>query len=155
MVSRRTLEAATAVLTGAFGAAIVVSSVQAGVGWTARGVASGTFPCIAGVLIVAASLYNLVRGLRGPAPVVLDGAGARKLAALFVPAALFVAAIPLVGLHVSAAAYVLGTVGFLRKKSLWFAIALAIVTPLALYGVFDWAFQVTLPRGLLGRALGF
>jgi Tripartite tricarboxylate transporter TctB family len=155
VVSRRSLEAATAVLTAAFGAAIVVSSIRAGVGWTVRGVGSGTFPCIAGALIVAGSVYNLVRGLRAPSAVALDGARARKLAALFVPAALFVAAIPLAGLHVSAAAYVLGTVGFLKKRSIGPAIAMAIVTPLALYGIFDWAFRVTLPRGLLGAALGF
>ncbi|HET9580418.1 MAG TPA: tripartite tricarboxylate transporter TctB family protein [Usitatibacter sp.] len=155
MVSQRTLEAATAVLTGAFGAAIVVSSIKAGIGWTPRGVGSGTFPSIAGVLIVAASLYNLVRGLRGPATVVLDGVGARKLAALFVPAALFVAAIPLAGLHVAAAAYVLATVGFQAKKPLWKAALMAVAMPLALYGIFDWAFQLPLPRGLLGAALGF
>ena len=44
MVSRRSLETATAVLTGAFGAAVVVSSYGNGIGWSAAGVDSGTFP---------------------------------------------------------------------------------------------------------------
>lgn len=155
MISQRKLEAATAVITGAFGAAIVVSSINAGIGWTPRGVGSGTFPCIAGVLIIAGSLYNLLRGLRGPGPVVLDGAGVRKLAALFVPAALFVAVIPLLGLHVAAGVYLLGTVGFQAKKPLWKAALIAIITAVALYATFDWGFQVPLPHGMLGDALGF
>jgi hypothetical protein len=155
VVSQRTLEVATAALTGAFGVAIVVSSIRAGIGWTPRGVASGTFPLIAGTIIVAGSLYNAFRALRAAGPVVLDGAGARKLAGLFLPAAAFVAAIPLVGLHVAAAAYTLAAIGMHRKGSIAKAVVLAIVTPLFLYGVFDRAFQVALPRGLLGAALGF
>jgi tripartite tricarboxylate transporter TctB family protein len=154
-VTRHALEVLTAALTGAFGVAIVASSLASGVGWTARGVGSGTFPCIAGVLIVAGSVYNLVRGLLRENELALDGEGARKLAALFVPAALFVAAIPLLGLHVAAALYMLGVVGFDRKGSWTKAVAYAVVTPLALYGIFDWGFQVALPRGLLGAALGF
>jgi hypothetical protein len=32
---------------------------------------------------------------------------------------------------------------------------MSVVTAVALYVLFDWAFQVSLPRGLLGAALGF
>ena len=155
MVNRRALEIVTAALTGAFGIAIMVSSLYAGIGWTPRGVASGTFPFIAAILILAGSVYNAVKAFAVAGPVVLDGAGARKLAGMFVPAALFVAAIPLAGLHVSAAAYVFGMVAFHKKGGLVRAVALAVITPVALYGIFDYAFQVPLPKGLLGAALGF
>ena len=155
MVHRRTLEIVTAALTGAFGIAIMVSSLQAGIGWTPRGVASGTFPFIGAIIIVAASLYNAAKAFAFAGPVVLDGAGARKLAGMFVPAALFVAAIPLAGLHVSAGAYIFGMVAIHKKGGLVRAIALAIITPIALYGIFDYSFQVPLPKGMLGAALGF
>lgn len=155
MVNRRTLEIVTAALTGAFGIAIMVSSLHAGIGWTPRGVASGTFPFIAAVIIVAASLYNAVKAFGFAGPVVLDGAGARKLAAMLLPAVLFVAAIPFAGLHVSAAAYVFGMVAFHEKGGLVRAMALAVVTPVALYAIFDYAFQVALPKGMLGASLGF
>ena len=62
MLSRRTLEAATALLTGAFGVAVIVSSLSNGIDWSESGVESGTFPFITGTIVVAASLYNLVRG---------------------------------------------------------------------------------------------
>lgn len=155
MIRRRTLEIGTAALTGAFGAAIVVSSLRAGVGWTPRGVDSGTFPFIAGVLILAASVYNAARALSEEGPFVLEGPGILKLGAMLLPAILFVAAIPLLGLHVAAGFYVLGTVAFVSRGGIVKALVLAIVTPVTLYAVFDRAFQVPLPRGMLGAALGF
>jgi hypothetical protein len=155
MISRRSLEVATAALTGAFGAAIIVSSVDSGVRWTSRGVGSGTFPMIAGVLIVAASLYNLLRALPRPGEAMVDWPQARELAKVFFPAAAFVAAVPLLGLHVAAGFYMLGTGLWLAKQSVARAVAIAIATPVALWTTFDHGFSVALPRGLLGAALGF
>ena len=150
MISARALELGTAALTGAFGIAIVVSSLNAGVGWTPRGVDSGTFPFLAGALIVAGSLYNALRGALRRNEVMLEGPGALKLVLLFVPAALFVAAIPLLGLHVAAAIYIFAVVAAHRQSSWLKAAAFGLVTPFALYFVFDWAFSVTLPRGWTG-----
>jgi hypothetical protein len=149
VISRRSLELATAALTGAFGAAIVVSSLRAGVGWTPRGVDSGTFPFIAGTLILAGSIYNTARSVGREHRWVLEGPGILKLLALFVPAVLFVAAIPLVGLHVAAGLYIFGVIAGHPQGSLRKAVIFAIATPLALWGIFDWGFQTTLPRGML------
>ena len=51
MVSRRALEALTAAITGAFGAAVVVQSLDNGIGWGSGGVDSGTFPFITGLIV--------------------------------------------------------------------------------------------------------
>ena len=155
MISRRALEVATAALTGTFGAAILVSSIGIGVGWTERGLGSGAFPAIAGTLIVAASLYNLVRALARHGGINVTRAQLRKTLAMLLPAAIFVAAIPFIGLHVASGAYVFAMVAAQRRLPLWRAAALGIVTPLALWVTFDWGFTVTLPTGLLGAALGF
>jgi hypothetical protein len=154
MISRRTLEVATAALTGAFGVAIVVSSLDIGVRWTSRGVGSGTFPLLAGVLIVAGSLYNMARALPRPGPGILDLGQALDLARVFVPAAVFIAAIPLLGLHVAAAVYMLATGIFQARMPVVRALMVAIATPIALWAIFDHGFSVTLPRGMLGAALG-
>ncbi len=155
MITRRSLEVLTAALTGAFGAAILVSSIGIGVGWTSRGLGSGAFPAIAGSLILAGSLYNLVRAFAHAGPVVIDGKRLRRIAAMFLPAAAYVAAIPFIGLHVASGIYAFGTVLSHRKYPLWKAIAIGIATPIALWVIFDWGFMVTLPRGMLGNALGF
>src|SRR6202011_781580 len=62
MISRRSLETATALLTGAFGAAVVVSSLDNGIGWSAAGVEAGTFPFIVGLIILSGSVFNLAQG---------------------------------------------------------------------------------------------
>ena len=154
MISRRQLEIVTALVTGAFGVAILASSVRIGVGWTGAGVGSGTFPAIASFLILAGSLYNLVRGALHEGPATIEPATGRRIAALFLPAVAFVALIPLAGLHVAAGIY-MSYVLWRARLALWKVAAIAIATPFILYGVFDWAFQVELLRGLLGQTMGF
>ncbi|WP_247409694.1 hypothetical protein [Bradyrhizobium sp. 150] len=56
MISRRALELATAVLTGSFGVAVVISSLDNGIGWSSAGVDAGTFPFLTGIIIVLGSL---------------------------------------------------------------------------------------------------
>ena len=154
MISRRQLEVITALVTGAFGIAILLSSVRIGVGWSGAGVGSGTFPAIASGLIVAGSLYNLVRGALRAGPAMVDAPTLRRIVALFVPAAVFVALIPLLGLHVAAGVYMF-YVMWRARQPLWKVGAIALATPIILYSVFDWGFQVELLRGLLGRTMGF
>jgi len=153
MISRRQLEIVTALVTGAFGAAILVQSLRIGVGWTRAGVGSGTFPALASGLVVAGSLYNLARGALEPGPVLVERPMLRRIAALFVPAVVFVSLIPLLGLHVAAGVYMF-YVMWRARLPLWKAAGIGVATPFVLYSVFDWGFQVELLRGLLGRSMG-
>ncbi|MFK4507764.1 tripartite tricarboxylate transporter TctB family protein [Bradyrhizobium daqingense] len=160
MISRRALELATAVLTGSFGAAVIVSSLDNGIGWSSAGVEAGTFPFLTGIIVVVGSLYNLVRGAMPAAtlanvPIAITSIELRRLAGLFVPAALFVAAIPLVGMYVASALYVFAVLVIPRHQSVPRALAMAGATALALYVVFERMFQVSLPHGALDAAFGF
>jgi hypothetical protein len=160
MISRRALELATAVLTGSFGVAVVVQSLDNGIGWSSAGVDAGTFPFITGIIIVAGSLYNLVRGVvpagsLANVPVAITSIELRRLAGLFVPAAIFVAAIPLLGMYIASAAYIFAVLAIPRHQSLLRSAVTAAATALALYVVFERMFQVSLPHGALAAALGF
>ncbi|MCG2632291.1 tripartite tricarboxylate transporter TctB family protein [Bradyrhizobium sp. WYCCWR 13023] len=160
MISRRALEVATAILTGSFGVAVAVQSLDNGIGWSTEGVESGTFPFLTGIIIVAGSLYNLTRGVMPAAslasvPVAITSIELRRLAGLFVPAAIFVAAIPLLGMYVASAAYVLAVLAIPRHRSVLLSAVTAAATALALYVVFERMFQVSLPHGALAAALGF
>jgi len=155
MISRRSLETATALLTGAFGAAVVVSSRDNGIGWSAAGVDAGTFPFIVGLIILGSSVFNLATGWPGNDYPVLRQNELKRLARLFVPAAIFVGAIPLTGMVVAAAGYVFAALIWHRKDAPVFAGVAAAGTAAALYLIFELAFQVSLPRGVLGTALGF
>ncbi len=153
MLSRRALETLTAAITGAFGVAVVVSSLDNGIGWSSGGVESGTFPFMTGLIVVAGSLYNLVRGwLRGQ-EIAVRSAELRRTVALFLPAAAFVAAIPLVGMYVASAGYLLVSLHLQNRLPLWRSALIAVVAAAALYLVFERTFEVALPHGLLGAML--
>jgi hypothetical protein len=160
MISRRVLELATAILTGSFGVAVVVSSLDNGIGWSRAGVDAGTFPFVIGLVIVLGSLYNLVRGVLpattlASVPVAITPIELRRLAGLFVPAAIFVAAIPLLGMYLASALYIFAVRAIPRHQSVLRSLAMAAATALALYVVFERMFQVSLPHGALAAAFGY
>ena len=154
MVSRRALEAATALLTGAFGLTVAVSSLDNGIGWSQAGVESGTFPFLTGLIILLASLYNLVHGWLRASGTAVSRTDLRRTAALFLPAALYVAVIPLLGIYVASALYLFGALRVQKRFGAGKSLAIALIVSVALYVVFEWAFQVSLPHGALGAALG-
>ena len=155
MVSGRSLEAATALITGAFGAAVVVSGLDNGIGWSAAGVDAGTFPFIVGLVIAAGSLFNLVQGWLHARAVILGPSELRRLGKLFVPAAVYVGVIPLIGIYPASAFYVFGTLAWHWRGSLLLPALAAIGAALALYLIFELTFQISLPRGALGTIIGF
>ena len=157
MISRRGLETGTAALTFAFGAAVAVSSTENGIGWSSAGVESGTFPFVTGLIVAAASAWNLAyAGLwRGSRHILVSREDLKKSAALFLPAVAMVAAVPFLGLHVASAIYMFAVLVWQNHMPPVRALAGALVVAVSLYVMFDWAFQVTLPRGTLGAALGF
>jgi hypothetical protein len=79
----------------------------------------------------------------------------KRLGMLFIPAAVYVGVIPLIGIYLASAAYVFGALAWHKRGSFVFSAFAAIGTALALYLIFELTFQISLPRGLLGDALGF
>jgi hypothetical protein len=154
MISGRSLEATTALLTGAFGAAVVVSSVDNGIGWSAAGVDAGTFPFIVGLIIVGGSLFNLVQGWLHARDVMLRPSELKRLGILFVPAVVYVGLIPLIGMYLASAGYVFGALAWHKRGSFIFSSLAAIIAALALYLIFERTFQISLPRGVLGDIIG-
>ena len=155
IISRRSLETATALLTGAFGVAVVVSSLGNGIGWSAAGVDAGTFPFIVGLIILSGSVFNLVQAWLEAREILLRPSELKRLAMLFIPAAVYVGVIPLIGMYLASAAYVFGALAWHKRGAFVFAGIAAIGTALALYLIFERTFQISLPRGLLGDFIGF
>jgi hypothetical protein len=116
---------------------------------------SGTFPLIVGLVILAGSVFNLVQGWLHARPVILGPSELRRLAILFIPAAVFVGVIPLIGLYPASACYVFGALAWHKRGSLLLAAIAAIGAALALYLIFELTFQISLPRGALGTLFGF
>src|SRR3977135_1518756 len=136
MVSGRSLEAGTALITGAFGAAVVISSLDNGIGWSAAGVDAGTFPFIVGLIILSGSIFNLVQGWLQARDMVLRPSELKRLGILFIPAAVYVGVIPLIGMYLASAGYVFGALAWHKRGSFVFSGVAAISNALAVYLVF-------------------
>jgi hypothetical protein len=155
MVSRRSLEVLTGALGLAFGLAVIVQSLDVGAGWSTGGVEAGTFPLITGTLVCLGSLVNIGGAIRRPDAPLVGREELRRSAGLLLPALAFVGAIPVVGLYVAAAGYLLGVLHVQHRYSLPRSALIAAGTVLVLYVLFERTFQILMPRGWLGNALGF
>jgi hypothetical protein len=155
MVSQRAIELTTAALTGFFGVAVLISSMDNGIGWGENGVDAGTFPFLIGSVIALGSLYNLVRGMLVSREIAVTSASLRRVGSLFVPAAFFIALIPALGMYAASGGYILAAVGWRRRLPLLKSLALAVATPLFLYLIFEKLFVVSLPHGALAQMIGF
>jgi len=154
MISRRALEITTALITGSFGLAVVLSSVDNGIGWSTAGVDAGTFPFLTGLIILIGSAFNLACGALRAGGIAISWLDLRHLAALFVPAAVFIGVIPLIGMYIAAGVYVFGVLSVQKHQSLPRTAVIAMAVPLALYVVFERMFQVSLPHGALADMIG-
>jgi hypothetical protein len=156
-ISRFAMEAAVAVLTGAFGAAVVYGAVEAGAGWTDMGPDAGYFPFYVGVLIVFGSLANLVRAFvkhRGSGEIFVETARLKVVLGFLLPMVAFTAVSTFLGLYVGTALYIAGMVIFQGRYRWWVGLAAGIGVALFFFVVFEIGFKVPLLKGPLEAFLG-
>ena len=136
--SRLAAEIVVAGLTALAGLATILGALDFGIGWGQGGPQPGAFPFYVGLIIVGASLGNLIQALRKceRGAIFLDGAQARRVA-LFVATALY-----------------LGTVMYVQGGyRLVTSAAVAIATAAFFYIVLELWFRVPLLKGPLEAAL--
>ncbi len=108
LVSRSTMEIATALATGALGSAVMWGAYEHDIGWGDSGPAAGYFPFRIGVLIVLGSIANLFlafwRG-RNDTSVFLTREQGKRVLAFALPLVVFVIVSLYLGLYVGAILY--------------------------------------------------
>ena len=155
-VSRKTMDVVVALLFIAVGALVVVDSVRVGFRWGSDGPQAGYFPFYIGLIIIAASLANLVRAvLRDPHAVFVERGQLALVMQVLVPTAVFVAAVAWLGMYVSAALFIAAFMGWLGRYPAWKIAPVAIGVPIALFVLFEIWFLVPLPKGPIEDFLGY
>jgi hypothetical protein len=152
LVSRKAMEAATALATAAVGAAVIWGAVEHDIGWDDSGPGAGYFPFRIGLLIVLASLANLTlalwRGRTEPSAFLTREQFVRVLS-FGLPIVAFVAVSIFLGLYVATVLYLFGVMvfqgGYRPLVALAFGVAVAVVMRL----VFPMWFKVPLLTGPL------
>ncbi|RDI59093.1 tripartite tricarboxylate transporter TctB family protein [Microvirga subterranea] len=157
MISRFSAEIATATLTAGLGLAAVVGALEFGIGWGDAGPEPGAFPFYIGLLVVAASLVNLVQatvGREGLRSTFLDHEQAKRVASFFIPMVVFVIVARLLGLYVASALYLTFVMWFQGGYRILVSAASGVAAAVAFYFVLEYAFQVPILKGPLEAALG-
>jgi putative tricarboxylic transport membrane protein len=164
-VTTRAMEIATSLAFAFAGAVAIWDSARLGAGWGADGPQSGYFPFWIGLLLVIASAANLVPvardARRGEAagddarPMFLTWQQARTVATVFIPTAIYVAAIPFTGIYVASAVLVAWFMVRMGGFALWRAAPAGLATAIVTFVVFEIWFLVALPKGPLEEFLGY
>src|SRR3954447_338379 len=99
LLSRRAAEIATALGTGVLGVIVVVGALELGVGWSEAGPDPGAFPFYVGLVVAAASLFNLGKAVaRRSGGTFVDREHIGRIAAFVLPMTAFLAMTATLGL---------------------------------------------------------
>lgn len=109
LVGTRWAELGLALFTASIGAVVMFGSAEQGIGWGDTGPEPGYFPFYIGLLLSVASLANgLLTLLRWHALSVafVSRAAFAQVLSVFIPIALFVAAMPFTGIYLASALFI-------------------------------------------------
>jgi hypothetical protein len=156
VLNRRWAEILFSVITGAIGVAVIKGALEMDVGWTSSGPDAGYFPFRVGLIILAASIVNLVqRGFLTPAEgdyISRKDAGAMAL--FFVPLVGLAIGSLWLGLYLAIALYLILAIGWIGKVAWHKTLGIALGASIALYVTFEFIFRLPLPKGPLGPLFG-
>ncbi|MBX9776236.1 MAG: tripartite tricarboxylate transporter TctB family protein [Xanthobacteraceae bacterium] len=155
--SQRGVEIAVALATLAFGIIILIGSLQVGIDWGFEGPKSGFFPFYVSLFIIVASLYNLLQAttLGGIKPGLFASVDQlKRVLSVVVPATIYVALVPFIGMYVSSILLIAVFMMWLGKYSLLHTLPIALGVPAVVYVVFERYFQIALPKGPIEYWLG-
>ena len=141
----------------ALGGIVIYDSVRLGAKWADDGPQTGYFPFYIGLLIVLASVANLVAALavRPEKERPFVEVGQLKLVlAVLVPTAIYVGLIGWLGIYVASAVFVAFFMRWLGKYPWWKAAAVSIGNSVVFFLIFEVWFKIPLPKGPLENLLG-
>jgi len=135
----------------------IYGSIKVGIGWGAEGPQAGFFPFYVSLLVVIACAVNLAKTVMSTDDGALfaEWGQIRQVLAVVVPTAIYVAAIPYLGIYVSSALLIIAFMKWLGNYQWLVAIPVGVVVPILTFLMFEVWFLVPLPKGPVEKLLGF
>ena len=158
LLSRFTMEVATALFTGLLGSIVCYGSLEFGTGWGDAGPEPGYFPFYVGLIIILASAFNLAMAFvhhrhdLGEAFLTLEQG--HRVLSFFGPMFLFVLVSSYLGIYVGMILYLFCVMVFQGGYRVPKAAAISLITAVVNYFLFEVWFQVPLLKGPLEAFLG-
>jgi putative tricarboxylic transport membrane protein len=142
-----------AVLLLALGAGYAATAARYYTYWGAHGPGSGFFPFWLGVALAILAALLLVGAVRRAEPGeawIPRGHGLLRLASVIGASALFVALMPVLGMTLATALFLVGLLRFLEGHAWVVAVGVAVATAAGNWAIFIWWLGVPFPVGPLG-----
>jgi hypothetical protein len=155
-VRARTAELVAAAAIAALGVLVVADAYRIGIAWDLDGPQSGTFPFWTGLTLIAASLVTFTfAALTRSRAMFATSEELVRVARLFLPASVFVAAVLVIGLYLPAAALVAWFMVVIGGYRLITAALSGLAASTVIFVVFETWFLVALPKGPVEALLGY
>lgn len=134
---------------------MIVGAREMETGWSRSGPEAGYFPLRIGILIVLAASAVLVReAFKSGGQGFVSRPAALNMALFAVPLIGLIAATPWIGIYLAAASYLGVAIGLVGRVHWARTLTIAVLTPTAMFALFEFAFRTPLPKGPLGPLLG-
>ena len=146
--THRGIELGVALTMIAFGALIIIGSLKVGIGWGDEGPKSGFFPFHLGVVIIGASIGNLVTAFaQDRHKIFADWSQLLQVLSVVIPTAVYVGVIPWAGIYLSSLILIAVFMLWLGRYSIGMSAVVSIGVTVATYLMFEKWFLVPLPKG--------
>ena len=157
VTNTRTVEAVVMVLLFALALLLGWDNWRTGASWDSTGPQAGYFPFYLSIILGGAALYGLA-GIVLKRTEGLDTfvtrAQLRRVMQVFVPTLLFCLAMQWLGLYVASFLLISGFMAIIGKIAWWKSLLTAFIFVAIMFGVFDIAFDVIMPKGPLEAVFG-
>lgn len=154
-VSRRAVECCVAATLFVLAVLVLWDSLGRGARWGESGPENGYFPARVGTLLLIASVFAFVNGLRQTDTVFVTWTALGRVATVFVPLGLYVAAIGVLGIYVSSGLFMAAFMLLLGSFRWWVVVLASFAVPLIAFWTFEMQFLVSLPKGPVENWLGY
>ena len=156
VTSTRTVEVVVYVVLLGFALLLGYDNWRSGAGWAKDGPQSGYLPFHLCVILAGASLWGLFVALRGggKAETFVTRDQLRRVLQVFVPTFLFVVLMQSLGLYVASFLLIAGFMRTVGRIALWKSLLTALVFVAVMFGTFDVAFDVIMPKGPIEALFG-
>lgn len=158
LVGERKVEIVALGLLLAFALLMAWDNWKTGIRWESTGPQAGYFPFYVSSILAAACAFGLVAKLRRlgqpESPFVLVSQFKRVLQ-VFLPSLAFVPITQYLGIYVSSFALISGFMFWVGRIKAWKCLVTALVFTVAMFVLFDVAFDVIMPKGPLERLFGY
>jgi hypothetical protein len=135
----------------------IYGSTKVGIGWGAEGPRAGFFPFYVSLAVLISCAVNLAKIMSSPNDGALfaEWGQIRQVLAVVVPTAIYVAAIPFLGIYVASALLIIAFMKWLGNYNWLMSIAVGVVVPILTFLMFEIWFLVPLPKGPVENLLGY